>query len=133
MADGATLLKKLQAKPGTRLTLHNVPKDIEKALTAGGDVKPVKDGAACDGVIAFCESPDHVEEFAKRILAKSPDDALVWFAYRKGAAAKESGLNRDTGWAPLSDVGWRPVRSISFDDEWTGLRFRPQALVKSKS
>jgi hypothetical protein len=56
---------------------------------------------------------------------------LLWFGYRKGAAAETSGLSRDVGWQPLLDLGYTTVRSISFDDTWTGLRFRPAAKVKT--
>jgi len=105
MASGAELLEKLQIKPGTKLWLINVPKEFASALTASGDVKSVRAGAAFDGAIAFCETPSEVADFTKRILAKASEDALLWFAYRKGEAAKQSGLSRDVGWRALADAG----------------------------
>jgi hypothetical protein len=132
MAEIAGLLKKLQIKSGARLWLVNVPLGLAEALTAGAEVEPVKHGESYDGVIAFCENPSEVEAFAKQAIAGLPEDGLLWFGYRKGEAAKRSGLNRDVGWAALGEMGYRPVRSISFDDTWSGIRFRETPRVKAK-
>src|SRR5690606_15894268 len=96
-----------------------------EALTAGAEVQPVRPGQPYDGVLAFCGNPKEVEAFSAEVLPNLPRDGLLWFAYRKGAAGKEAGLTRDVGWAPLAAAGFRPVRSVSIDDDWTGLRFRP--------
>ena len=133
MIEGTELARKLQLKPGQKLWLVNVPQAYSRALTAGGDIEAVKRGQPYDGAIVFCETPDEVVSAVPRVLAGLPPDGLLWFAYRKGEAAKKSGLSRDVGWASLADAGYRPVRSIAFDDDWTGLRFRPVALVKSAS
>jgi len=132
MAQQASLAKKLQVKPGARLRLINVPPAIAKALAAEG-IKPIRAGGAFDGAIAFCETPDDVKRYSAELIAHLPEDGLLWFAYRKGDAAKKSGLSRDAGWSALQALSYRVVRSIAFDDEWTGLRFRPIEKVKSRS
>lgn len=131
MTEATGLLKKLQIKSGARLWLINVPREIAETLTAGAEVEPVRHDEPCDGVIAFCENPAEVESFARQAIARLPEDGLLWFGYRKGDAAKASGLNRDVGWVSLGDLGFRPVRSISFDDTWTGIRFRRFEKVKA--
>jgi len=131
MVESADLIQKLQIKAGARLWLINVPRDIAEALTAGAEVETVRAGEPCDGVIAFAQSPAEVDKFATQALAVLPPDGLLWFAYRKGAAAKASGLSRDEGWATLAKADWRPVRSVAIDEVWTGLRFKPVGLVKS--
>ena len=132
MHDSVELLKKLQVKAGTRLWLINVPEHVAEALTAGAEVEPVRHGEPFDGAIAFCLNPTEVESFAGQILQGLPEDGLLWFAYRKGEAAKASGLSRDVGWTALNAKGFNPVRSIAFDDEWTGLRFRHDTMVKAR-
>jgi hypothetical protein len=82
-------------------------------------------------VVAFAETPAEASKFTPQALKALPAGGLLWFAYRKGASANASGLSRDTGWSALADATWRPVRSVSIDEVWTGLRFRPVALVKS--
>lgn len=130
MVESAELLKKLQVRAGARLWLVEVPPGIAAALTAGAEVVSVKAGEPCTGVVAFAETPADVLRLAGRVLKAVPPDGLLWFAYRKGAAAKASGLSRDHGWEPVRAAGWDTVRSVSIDEEWTGLRFRPAALVR---
>lgn len=132
MIGSTELLKKLQVKSGARLWLVNVPEALAEALTAGAEVEPVKPGESYDGAIIFCETPTEVEILGRRALSGLPPDGLLWFAYRKGEAGRQSGLSRDAGWEPIVGAGYRPVRSISINDEWTGLRFRETALVKAK-
>ncbi len=127
--DGEALLRKLQIKPGARVALLGVPAEVEAAIE--GAVTPVEPGQACDAAIAFCAGPADVAAFAPQALTGLVEDGLLWFAYRKGAAAKQSGLNRDGGWEAISALGYRPVRSIAFDDTWTGLRFRETWRVKA--
>ena len=131
MVESAALIKKLRIKPGLRLWLVNVPKQIAEAITAGAEIELVGGHEPMDGVIAFAETRAEVDSFAQQILAVLPKDGLLWFAYRKGRAAKASGLNRDIGWGVLADANWRPVRSVAIDEIWTGLRFKPELLVRS--
>ena len=126
--DGAALLRKLQIKPGARVKLIAAPADVRAALSEG---VAIVDGPSWDAAVAFCETPDDVRSNVKAAMEGLVEDGVLWFAYRKGAAAKASGLGRDVGWAPLGEAGWRGVRSIAFDDTWTGLRFREISKVKS--
>lgn len=128
MTASIELLKKLQIKAGSRIWFINVPQPIAETLTAGAEVQPVRPGEPYDGVLAFCANPTEVEAFAAEVLPGLPEDGLLWFAYRK-AAEKAIGLTRDAGWEALADAGFRPVRSISLDNDWTGLRFRRRAVV----
>lgn len=130
MIDSVELLKKLQIKAGARPWLVNVPEPIAQALTAGAEVETVKPGEPCTGVIAFTKNPTEVASFARQALTALPPNGLLWFAYCKGQAGKVAGLTRDAGWEPLRAAGWDTVRSISIDDTWTGLRFRPETAIK---
>ncbi|NMA96918.1 MAG: hypothetical protein GX970_02215 [Phyllobacteriaceae bacterium] len=126
------LLHKLQVKSGARLWLINVPREIAEELSAGAEVEIVHESDAYDGVLAFFEGADEVPLLVPRILKEMPPDGLLWVAYRKGDAAKAAGLNRDRGWETLDAAGWRPVRQVAIDGEWSALRFRPRDLVKAK-
>lgn len=132
MVESLELLRKLQVKPGARLWLLNVPDAFAEALTAGGAVQAVPGTGAYDGALAFAEGPGDVAALAGQILTGMPEQGLLWFAYRKGAIGRKVGLTRDIGWEPLVAAGWQTVRSISLDEAWTGLRFRPDRLVKNK-
>ena len=128
--DGEALLRKLQIKPGARVTLIGAPAEVEAALE--GAIAPAEPGQACDAALAFCTSPADVAAFAPQALTGLIEDGVLWFAFRKGAAGKTSGLGRDVGWGPLERLGYRPVRAIAFDDDWSGLRFRETVRVKPR-
>ena len=131
MTAPTELRHKLQVKAGAKLWLINVPRALAEELSAGAEVEIVHEKDAYDGVLAFFESPAEVPALVPRILKEMPPDGLLWVAYRKGAAAKAAGLNRDTGWDALGEAGWRPVRQVAIDEEWSALRFRPKDLVTS--
>jgi hypothetical protein len=127
--DGDTLLRKLQIKPGSRVALIGAPDEVETALEVAV-ARPTEPGQACDAAIAFCTSPADVAAFAPQALTGLVEDGVLWFAFRKGAAGKKAGLGRDVGWDAINALGYRPVRSIAFDDNWSGLRFRETWRVK---
>lgn len=132
MDQGAELLRKLQIKPGVRTALLNAPEHLAAPLKAALGSAYAAPGQAYEAVLGFCETPKDVEMLSAKALAGLPEDGLLWFAYRKGEAAKASGLNRDMGWSALSAAGYRGVRSISIDAVWTGLRFRETSKVRSQ-
>jgi hypothetical protein len=117
MSAPTELLHKLQIKAGSKLWLINVPQQIAEELTAGAEIEPVCEQDAYNGVLVCFDSQAEIVALVPRILAKMPADGLFWAAYRKGGGAKDSGINRDTGWAPLAEAGWRPVRQVALDEE----------------
>jgi hypothetical protein len=128
--DGAALLRKLQIRPGARVALIGAPAGIEAAIEPA--VRLTEPGQACEAALAFCAGPADVAAFAPQALTGLVEDGVLWFAFRKGAAGKKSGLGRDVGWDPLEALGYRPVRAIAFDDDWSGLRFREAWRVKAQ-
>ena len=130
MSEGEVLLRKLQVRAGAKLLLIGAPDHITTVLRHGG-ANLVRPGEAYEAALAFCGSPADVARHAPVVLKGLPEDGLLWFAYRKGAAAKVSGLSRDVGWEPLARAGYRGVRAIAFDEDWSGLRFRELSRVKA--
>ena len=95
--------------------------------------RPVGSDGRGSGAITGGEAQCDRGGLSGQAIAGLPADGLLWFAYRKGGAAKASGFNRDNGWAALTEAGYRAVRSISLDEVWTGLRFRELAKVKART
>jgi hypothetical protein len=128
--DGEALLRKLQVKPGARLWVVGAPMEVEAALrqvaTLVGPDQPR------DAALAFCHGPEEVVRLAPLALKGLAEDGPLWFAWRKGASVKQTGLSRDAGWAPLDDLGYRGVRAIAFDETWSGKRFREVWRVKAQ-
>jgi hypothetical protein len=105
--DADALLRKLQVKPGSRMTLIGAPAEIEAALQ--GALTLTEPGQACDAALAFCNGPADVAVFAPRAMSGLVEDGPLWFAFRKGAAGKTAGLTRDVGWDALGALGYEPV------------------------
>ncbi len=40
-------------------------------------------------------------------------------------------FNRDTGFQPLGDAGFEPVRMVAIDDDWTAMRVRRVEFIKT--
>ena len=89
------------------------------------------EGEPCSGALVFCRGPDDVEAWAGKAIAAGGEDGLVWFAFPKGEAGRAAGIGRDAGWAALERLGWRGVRVISLDEDWTAKRCREASKVKA--
>jgi len=129
--DGEGLLRKLQVKPGARMRVIGAPPEIEAMLGQVATLTPADQ--PCDAALAFCRGSDEVAGLAAQAMKGLAADGPLWFAYRKGAAAKTSGLSRDVGWDPVRQLGYDTVRSIAFDGEWTGLRFREAWRIRPRA
>lgn len=70
------------------------------------------------------------KEFAKLITYILPD-TLLWIAYPKKSGSIPSDLVRDEGWEAVFSSDWQPVTSVSFNEDWSTLRFRHQSLIKT--
>ena len=125
------LPKKLQMKPGTRIKIQGVPKDVMPSLT------PLPEGTSLigsskgpfDGALIFCRNHKDVEEKAARAVADIPSDGLLWLCYPKGTSGLATDISRDRGWEAIQKMGLRPVRAVSINDTWSALRWRPKSKV----
>jgi hypothetical protein len=82
--------------------------------------------------LAFVTRKSEVDALAGAVAARTPGDAIVWFAYPKGTSKKYTcDFNRDTGWDALQALGFDTVRAVAIDEDWTALRFRRVEYIKS--
>ncbi|MGA3159713.1 MAG: hypothetical protein ABSC77_00745 [Terracidiphilus sp.] len=81
--------------------------------------------------LAFVTRKSEVDALAGAVAARTPGDAIVWFAYPKGTSKKYAcDFNRDTGWDTLRAAGFDTVRAVAIDEDWTALRFRRVEYIK---
>jgi hypothetical protein len=84
-------------------------------------------------LLAFVTRKSEVDALAKAVAARTPGDAIVWFAYPKGTSKKYTcDFNRDTGWDALRAAGFDTVRAVAIDEDWTALRFRRVEYIKAR-
>jgi len=84
--------------------------------------------------LAFVTQKAEVDALAPKIAKRAKGDAVVWFAYPKGTSKKfKCDFNRDTGWDALNAQGFKTVRAVAIDEDWTALRFRRREYVKARA
>jgi hypothetical protein len=133
----ATLFEKLNLKDHQQILILNAPESFDRELSR---LPVITINRHLDSVpeihfsVAFVTRQAEVDALAPQIAARAKGDAIVWFAYPKGASKKyKCDFNRDTGWAALNKAGFDTVRSIAIDEDWTGLRFRRKQFINSRS
>jgi hypothetical protein len=81
--------EKLNLKNQRQIVLLSAPGSFEYELTALRALKIMRDLKAVDAiefVLAFVTKQREVDAFGKAIAKKATRDAVVWFAYPKGAS-----------------------------------------------
>lgn len=127
------LWKKLNLTSQTGVTLLQAPPSF--AAESDALTIPVVSGIGDDTpafLLAFVTKRGQIAAIAQQ-LGQIEGDPLLWFAYPKGSSKNyQCDFNRDSGWEPLAEIGLRPVRQVAIDADWSALRFRNTAMVKSK-
>jgi hypothetical protein len=136
----SAIFKKLNYKDQAEIWLLNAPEsfapEVEALLATA--VHPITiqhtitDASQITFSLAFVTKQEQVDTLAAEINARADGDVIVWFAYPKGTSKQYTcEFNRDTGWASLGTLGYEPVRQIAIDADWSALRFRRVAYIKS--
>lgn len=89
----------------------------------------------CESVafaMVFVTQLQAIETAITALHPKLTEDAVLWFCYPKGTSKKyKCEFNRDNGWAALGALGFEPVRMVAIDEDWSAMRFRKTAYIKS--
>jgi hypothetical protein len=129
------LFAKLNLKDQTEIVVLNAPPSFEAELATLENVKVIREAAKAGRIafsLAFVTRQKEIDTLAPRIVAKADEDAVVWFVYPKQTSKKyKCDFNRDTGWAALGAAGYEGVRMVAIDEDWSALRFRNVAFIKS--
>ena len=128
------LFKKLNLKDQSRILVLDAPASFEPELAglAGVAVDRAVEDRPVTFALAFVQTRARLDACARSLVARAEGDALLWFAYPKLSSRKYTcDFNRDTGWDVLRAAGWDSVRIVAIDADWSALRFRRTAFVKS--
>jgi hypothetical protein len=127
--------EKLNLKNQGQIIVLNAPASFEAELSALQGVtilRTLQNVTEIEFSLAFVTRQKEVDTLARIIAKKSAGDAVVWFAYPKGASKKyKSEINRDNGWQVLGNLGFEGVRSVAIDEDWSGARFRRVEFIKT--
>ncbi len=126
-----TLLEKLQVKGNKSVLVLSSPPELSPLLQEiSAAMKTARKAGAGPFELILVYVQDSVAlaaalEQARALLIHAD---LLWFAYPKKTSKRySSDLSRDFGWETLENLGFRPVRQIALDDDWSALRFRHQS------
>lgn len=129
------LFNKLNLKDQTEIVVLNAPPSFEPVLATLEGVNVLRDVKQAKKIafsLAFVTQQKEIDALAPRITAKAEGDAVVWFVYPKQTSKKyKCDFNRDTGWAVLGAAGYEAVRMVAIDEDWSALRFRNVAFIKT--
>ena len=119
-----SLAKKLAIKSGQRVIVRRCPDHLLstfKKLGAAFDR-----GTIAEVTLSFVSASHELDNACKEAIALTAPGGIVWVAYPK------SDLSRDAVEPPFGKIGWRPVSTVSIDETWSALRFRPVEDVKPR-
>ncbi|WP_375446919.1 hypothetical protein [uncultured Fibrella sp.] len=131
-----SLLKKLNLVNQQQGLLLNVPTELSDLTAAFTERLAVatqpEDLLKADFVMAFVQTLAQVEQVAAWVATRTEGDAVVWMVYPKQSSKNyRCDFNRDAGWASLGAAGFEPVRMVAVNADWSALRFRRAAFIKT--
>lgn len=133
------LFTKLNLKDEGRIAVLNAPDEFAPALRDLSAASPALEltteaapGSGLRWGLAFAPSAALRDRYAAELAAALEGDAVLWIAYPKGGSKRyRCDYNRDGDWSALEDAGFRPVRQVAIDEDWSALRFRRSSFVRT--
>lgn len=87
-----------------------------------------------DLALIFVQKVKDLNDWIDLISPRLKGDAKLWFAYpKKSSKNYKSEITRDRGWTKIGDYEMEPVRQIALNEDWSALRFRKLAYIKTLS
>jgi len=136
--EADNLLKKLQLRQPERVCVVDAPSEFQDVIDAlrsetQVDLQCIPD-KLYDVIIAFVRAQSDVKDLALPVSKCLAEDGLLWFGYPKKSSPRyQADISRDSGWEPLSRLGYRGVRQVALDQDWSALRFRQADHVGHKA
>ena len=132
----SAIFKKLNLKDQKEIVLLNAPQSFEGEVAQLEGVTVTRDLTAVEGftyILAFVTKLAEVHDLLARMAPKMVGDAVLWFAYPKGTSKKyQCDFNRDSLWQVLEPLGYRPVRMVAINEDWSGFRFKRSEFIRKK-
>jgi hypothetical protein len=129
------VFKKMNLTNQKSIAVFNAPESFEHelALLRGVDVvRNPKSSKSLKFAVAFATTQAELDRCAAKLAASADGDAILWFAYPKASSKRyRCEFNRDTGWHVIRKAGFDSVRQVAIDADWSALRFRRVAFIKS--
>lgn len=129
------LFKKLNFKDQPNIVVLNAPDTFlpeMEAMRAFTAVQNQQQAGETTFALAFATKQREVDAAAEWMAQHTVGDAICWIAYPKSNSKQYTcDFNRDTGWDKVGTLGFEPVRQVAIDEDWSALRFRRVAYIKT--
>ncbi len=127
------LSKKLQVKPGSKWLLFNAPANYLPLIEPLPDGVQISYDAAGEynGIQLFIKNSTDLTTSLQIVRPLLKPDTIFWITYPKKSSGIQTDLEMMKSWDELSALGLRVVTSISVNDTWTALRFKPVEHTKT--
>jgi len=128
----SNLSKKLQIKPGKHWLFFNAPANYLTIIEPLPDEVTISfepDGNF-DGIQLFIKNAAELSSSLEVLKPILKVDTIFWVTYPKKSSGMDSGLEMMGSWDELTNNGLRCVTSVSVNETWTALRFKPVELTK---
>lgn len=130
------IFKKLNFKDQDRIHIINAPSSFTPAMDEMQAFTAIETSVAstekADFILAFVTQQVQIDELTPLFSKALEGDGLFWFAYPKSTSKNfKCDFNRDTGWNILGKFGFEAVRQVAIDEDWSALRFRRVAYIKT--
>lgn len=130
-----SVFNKLNLKDQAEILVVDAPESFEPELAALSGVRVLREPGEAQQIafaLFFVTTLAAIAAAAELVARQAPGDPVIWFAYPKASSKRyRCGFNRDTGWQALGDAGFEGVRQVAIDEDWSALRFRRVAYIKS--
>jgi hypothetical protein len=126
------LSQKLQIKAGKHWLFFNAPHNYLTFIEPLPDDVQIdfEPNGTFDGIQLFINSTFDLNTSLPIIFPLLKPDTIFWLTYPKKSSGMESGLEMMDSWDELTTQGLRIVTSVSVNETWTALRFKPIELTK---
>lgn len=126
--------KKLNFKEEAHLFSANIPKELEQELAWLKALSTSEPAEEIDLALIFVQKVKDLNDWIDLMSPRLKGDAKLWFAYpKKSSKNYKSEITRDSGWTKIGDYEMEPVRQIALNEDWSALRFRKLAYIKTLS
>jgi hypothetical protein len=130
------LFKKLNFKAHSSIMVVNAPNSFDNELKEMQNTTKVitnmTESNQVTFAMLFATKQSEIDTFIEAINKSLIGDAILWLCYPKGTSKRyQCDFNRDTGWKSIAPYNLEPVRAIAIDDDWSALRFRKVAYIKT--
>lgn len=130
-AGGTSLAARLGITATSAVQRIALPPTVAAALGKSGRDAATASGIPPDIIVCAVSDSADIVRHAPGVAQAYRAGGRLWMLYPKRAGRIRTDISRDHGWQPLLERGFVPVAQLAVNEDWSALRFRLAAEVRS--